>query len=60
MVPYDEIKQMIHTYFNQFFLRPRYLVTELARTIRSSYRLNVVISNLNRISDILESIRQLT
>lgn len=59
-VSYEEIKQMIHTYFNQFFLRPRYLLTELARTMRSSYRLNVVISNLNRISDISESIRGLT
>jgi anaerobic magnesium-protoporphyrin IX monomethyl ester cyclase len=59
-VPYEEIKQMIHAYFHQFFINPKYLLTEVARTIRSSYRINVVISNLNRISDISESIRQLT
>ncbi len=59
-VPYEEIKQMIHSYFHQFFINPKYLLTELTRTIRSSYRINVVINNLNRISDISESIRQLT
>lgn len=59
-VPCEEIKRMIHEHFKHFFLRPNYILTEVARTMRSSYRINVVINNLNRIDDISESLRHLT
>ena len=56
-VPYKEIKKMIHKYYHNFLFRPRYILTEVMRTIKSSYRINVVIDNLNRINVITDSLR---
>lgn len=52
-VPYGEIKTLIRRYYRQFFIqRPNFLLTQLARTVRSSFRLNLVKTNLARISSI--------
>jgi radical SAM superfamily enzyme YgiQ (UPF0313 family) len=54
-VPYDEIKTLIRRYYRQFFIqRPNFLLTQLARTLRSSFRLNLVKTNLARISSITQ------
>jgi len=59
-VPYEEIQQMIHDYFYDFLLRPSYIAAQVIRTLKSRYRINVVINNLNRRGAIAESLRQLT
>lgn len=59
-VPYEEIQQMIHDYFYDFLLRPSYIAAQVIRTLKSRYRINVVINNLNRGGAIAESLRQLT
>lgn len=59
-VPLEEIQQMIHNYFYDFLLRPSYIAAQLLRTLKSRYRINVVINNLNRGGAIAESLRQLT
>jgi len=59
-VPYEEIQQMIHDYFYDFLLRPSYIAAQVMRTLKSRYRINVIINNLNRRGDIAESLRQLT
>lgn len=59
-VPYEEIKQMIHEYFQDFLLRPSYILAQVLRTLKSRYRMNVVVSNLSRTGVIAESLRQLT
>jgi len=59
-VPYEEIQQMIHEYFYDFLLRPSYIAAQVIRTLKSRYRINVMINNLNRRGDIAESLRQLT
>jgi len=59
-VPFDTIKCMIHEYFRDFFLRPSFIFSEITRTLRSPYRLNLLVHNLNRRGAIAESLRQLT
>jgi len=59
-VPYEEIKEMIDNHFKHFFLRSEYILTEVARTLKSSYRMSVVLNNLNRVGEISESLRHLT
>lgn len=58
-VPPEEIKRMIHESLRHFFLRPRFWLTETLQTLKSSYRLNLAINNLNRIHTIVESARDL-
>jgi radical SAM superfamily enzyme YgiQ (UPF0313 family) len=53
-VPYEEIKSLVRHYYRQFFIRrPKYLFEQLARTMRSPFRLSVVKANLSRISNII-------
>jgi radical SAM superfamily enzyme YgiQ (UPF0313 family) len=59
-VPYEEIQRMIHQYFYDFLLRPRYLAAQLMRTLKSRYRIHVMINNLSRRGAIAESLRQLS
>jgi radical SAM superfamily enzyme YgiQ (UPF0313 family) len=58
-VPPEEIKRMIHESLRRFFLRPRFWLAETLQTLKSSYRLNLAINNLNRIHTIVESARDL-
>lgn len=59
-VPYEEIQQMIREYFYDFLLRPSYIAAQVMRTLKSRYRINVMLSNLNKGGVIAESLRQLT
>lgn len=59
-VPFEEIKEMIRQYYEYFFLRPRFLFKQVLRTVRSRYRMNLTINNLNRIDVISESVRHLS
>jgi radical SAM superfamily enzyme YgiQ (UPF0313 family) len=56
-VPLSEIKPMIHDGFYDFFRRPSYILKQVAKTMKSSYRMKVVINNLSRIGDITENLR---
>jgi len=56
-VPINEIKQMVRTGFYDFIKRPSYLLEEVARTLKSSYRINSVLSNLSKIGSIIENAR---
>ncbi len=52
-VPYKEIKEMIRHYYRQFFVqRPDFILSQMARTIRSPFRLDVVRANLGRVGNI--------
>jgi radical SAM superfamily enzyme YgiQ (UPF0313 family) len=59
-VPYEEIKQMIHKAFMDHIRRPSYLLRQIGQTLQSSYRRNVIASNLTRISDIIEGANSIT
>lgn len=56
-VPCNEIEEMIHDHFKQFFLRPSYIFSEFVRFLKSQYRINIVISNLKRIDAISQDVR---
>ena len=59
-VPLNEIKQMVHEAFYHFIRRPSFVLEQIARTLKSSYRMKVVINNLGRIGDVRENIRSVT
>ena len=59
-VPCQEIEQMIHDAYQRFFVRPDYIVKELIRIGTSSYRLNVLLSNLKRVDAVAEGVKLVT
>lgn len=58
-VPLETVQWMIHEYSRNFFYRPSFIFREIMRTVKSPYRLGLVINNLNRTSEIAESLRHL-
>ena len=59
-VPSIEIEKMIHDGYQQFFIRPEYIVKQLIRIGTSSYRFNVLLSNLKRATTVAEGIKTVT
>ncbi len=58
-VPVEEILKMIHEAYSEFMQRPGFILRQMARTLRSMYRMNVVINNLSRIGEIRESVHNI-
>jgi radical SAM superfamily enzyme YgiQ (UPF0313 family) len=56
-VPLDEIKRMIHDGFYHFARRPSFVSKQMARLIKSPYRVRIVVNNLTRMGGIIENIR---
>jgi radical SAM superfamily enzyme YgiQ (UPF0313 family) len=56
-VPLNEIKRMIHDAFYRFVRRPGFLSKQIARTLKSSYRMEIFVNNLSRIGTIIENAR---
>jgi radical SAM superfamily enzyme YgiQ (UPF0313 family) len=48
-VSFDEIRSTIYDHFREFYLRPKLLSKEILRTLKSSYRIAVVLANVPRI-----------
>jgi radical SAM superfamily enzyme YgiQ (UPF0313 family) len=59
-VPFGEIKQMIHEGFYHFTRRPSFISTQVARLLKSPYRVRTMVNNLGRLPSILESVRSIT
>jgi len=59
-VPVQEIEQMIHDSYLRFFVRPSYIVRELIKMGTSSYRFNVLLSNLKRVDAVAEGVKSVT
>ena len=51
----DEIMQIMHDAFFQHVYRPDFLVKQVAKTLKSTYRMNVLVSNLSRLCEIREA-----
>ena len=52
-VPYEEMKELVRHYYRKFFIRrPNFLLAQLARTMRSPFRLDIVKTNLSRVGSI--------
>ena len=56
-VPAEDINRMIHEHIRHFLLRPSFMMEEILKTFKSTYRLNLVINNLTRVGTILENAR---
>ena len=56
-VPYREIRQMIHEGFYRFARRPSFISKQMARLLKSPFRVRTVVNNLGRVGEIIESIR---
>jgi radical SAM superfamily enzyme YgiQ (UPF0313 family) len=58
-VPLNVIKHMIKVHYQNFLTCPQYIIKQILQTMRSSFRLNILFNNLNRIGIITESIDSL-
>jgi anaerobic magnesium-protoporphyrin IX monomethyl ester cyclase len=51
-LPPEVIRLLIEKHFNAFLMRPKFLISEALRTVKSKFRLNIVAHNLGRIDSI--------
>ncbi|MFQ5906574.1 MAG: hypothetical protein ACE5JA_08375, partial [bacterium] len=54
----DEIKRLISNIFRNFYLRPTFILKQGIRTLTSSYRLHVIVSNLRSVGAVREGFNQ--
>jgi anaerobic magnesium-protoporphyrin IX monomethyl ester cyclase len=59
-VPSEEIEEMIHEGYQRFFISPKYIVKQLAKIAKSSYRFNVLLNNLKRAETVAENVKLVT
>ena len=59
-VPYREIRWMIHEGFYRFFRRPAFVSEQLARLVKSGYRIRTGLSNAARLGIVLDNVRRVT
>ena len=57
-VPFEEVSSMIYEYFKAFYLDPKRLVPEVLRMFTSSFRRGLILSNVTRLSDTIETVRR--
>jgi hypothetical protein len=51
---------MIHEGFYRFFRRPTFVSEQMARLIKSPYRIRTALSNAVRFGSVLENVRRVT
>ena len=59
-VPLEEIKQMLNKAFSSFIMRPKFLFTQTAKTMKSRYRMNMILNNINRAMNVGKDLHDLT
>jgi radical SAM superfamily enzyme YgiQ (UPF0313 family) len=59
-VPLEEIRQMLNKAFSSHIVRPIFLLAQVARTMKSSYRMNMAVNSIGRIASIREDLRKVT
>ena len=59
-VPLEEIRQMLNKSFSSFVMRPKFLFGQAAKTMKSRYRMNTVLNNINRAKSVRRNLRDLT
>jgi len=52
----EEIQGLIEKHFSAFLRRPRYLLREMAYTLKSPYRMNIVVHNLSRLDSVMNNV----
>jgi len=56
-VPFEEIRSMIYEYFRAFYLRPKQLLKEILRTLKSSYRIAAGLTNIPKINTVIDGVK---
>jgi radical SAM superfamily enzyme YgiQ (UPF0313 family) len=51
-VSFNEIQQMVNDALNRFLQRPSFIVQQVARLVKSSYRMKLLTNNLDRLNSI--------
>jgi anaerobic magnesium-protoporphyrin IX monomethyl ester cyclase len=59
-VPPNEIKEMLRRFYQNYIWSPQYIIRQVLRTLKSQYRLNVVLNSLSRINTITEGVSSFT
>jgi anaerobic magnesium-protoporphyrin IX monomethyl ester cyclase len=59
-VPLEEIRKMLNKAFSSYVVRPNFLFAQLARTIKSRYRLNMALNSLSQTAAIRENLQKVT
>jgi hypothetical protein len=57
-VPLDVIRSMIYEYFRAFYLRPKKVLTEILRTLKSSLRIVAVLNNIPKFNNLINTLKQ--
>ncbi|MBX5327665.1 MAG: B12-binding domain-containing radical SAM protein [Candidatus Bathyarchaeia archaeon] len=55
-LPPEEIRALIEKHFNAFLRRPRYLLREVVYTLKSLYRINIVVHNISRLDIVMNNV----
>jgi len=58
-LPFEEVKQIVREHYLRFFCRPKHILAQVVRTLKSPYRINVVINNLDRVDPISKSFSEI-
>ncbi len=58
-VPFQDIQQLIYDALDNFLRRPSFILRQIARLLRSPYRMKLLINNFNRLGIIREKIADL-
>ncbi|MCK4952477.1 radical SAM protein [Candidatus Bathyarchaeota archaeon] len=57
-VPFEKICSMIHEHFQTYYIHPKYLLKEISRTLKSSFRMKAVLNNLIRLNQMADMVKQ--
>lgn len=57
-VPFEELRSMVYDYFKGFILRPKLILTEALRTVKSPFRFSGFVHNLARINSIIDTVTE--
>jgi len=55
-LPPEEIRQLIEKHFNAFLMRPKYMINEVLSTLKSLYRINIIVHNVSRLNRIMGNV----
>jgi anaerobic magnesium-protoporphyrin IX monomethyl ester cyclase len=59
-VPLNEMREMVREFYQNYLWSPRYITRQIRLTLKSQYRLNVVLDSLSRVNTIIDSVSSFT
>ena len=59
-VPLEEIRRMLNKAFSSHVIRPKFLLAQAARTMKSRYRINMALNSIGQIGSIRKDLQKVT